>query len=61
VNFHLSDSDFFVALGITDEVEKLGLKGNKKKKSRKLDEDFMVTVSPSCVLALYSCAFLAHP
>ena len=30
------------ALGITDEVEKLGLKGNKKKKSKKLDEDYMV-------------------
>ena len=28
------------ALGITDEVETLGLKGNKKKKSKKLDEDF---------------------
>lgn len=30
------------ALGITDEVEKLGLKGNKRKKSKKLDEDYMV-------------------
>lgn len=30
------------ALGITDEVEKLGLKGNKKRKSKKLDEDYMV-------------------
>jgi histone-lysine N-methyltransferase SETD2 len=30
-------------LGISDEVEKLGLKGNKRKKSRKLDEDFTVT------------------
>lgn len=30
------------ALGITDEVEKFGLKGTKKKKGRKLDEDFVV-------------------
>lgn len=32
----------FAALGITDEVEKLGLKGNRKKKGKKLDEDYMV-------------------
>jgi hypothetical protein len=32
----------FSALGITDEVEMLGLKGSKKKKSKKLDEDYMV-------------------
>ena len=32
----------FVALGISDEVELLGLKGSKKKKGRKLDEDYMV-------------------
>ena len=31
-----------VALGISDEVELLGLKGSKKKKGRKLDEDYMV-------------------
>lgn len=30
------------ALGISDEVEKLGLKGNKRRKSKKLDEDYMV-------------------
>jgi hypothetical protein len=35
-------------LGITDEVEKLALKGTKKKKGKKLDEDYMVCdVSPS--------------
>lgn len=32
-----------LALGITDEVEMLGLKGNKKKKGKKLDEDFIVS------------------
>lgn len=30
------------ALGITEEVEALGLKGSKKKKGKKLDEDFTV-------------------
>lgn len=41
-----------LALGITDEVEKLGLKGNKKKKGRKLDEDYMVCLAivPSLLL-----------
>jgi hypothetical protein len=29
-------------LGIADEVEALQLKGNKKKKSKQLDEDFIV-------------------
>lgn len=33
-----------LALGITDEVEKLGLKGSKKKKGKKLDEDYIVRV-----------------
>lgn len=33
-----------VALGISDEVEQLGLKGNKKKKGKKLDEDFVVSM-----------------
>lgn len=33
------------ALGITDEVEQLGLKGNKKKKGKKLDEDYVVGLS----------------
>ena len=32
------------ALGITDAVEALQLKGNKKKKGKKLDEDFNVSV-----------------
>lgn len=32
-----------VALGITDEVEAMGMKGSKKKKSRQLDEDFVVS------------------
>ena len=32
----------FVALGISEEVEQLGLKGSKKKKSKKLDEDYLV-------------------
>ena len=31
-----------VALGITDEVELMEMRGNKKKKSRQLDEDFVV-------------------
>lgn len=31
-----------LALGIADEVEALQLKGNKKKKSKQLDEDFIV-------------------
>jgi len=35
----------FIALGITDEVERLGLKGSKKKKGKKLDEDYMVRTS----------------
>ena len=33
-----------VALGISDEVEQLGLKGNKKRSSKKLDEDYMVPI-----------------
>jgi [histone H3]-lysine36 N-trimethyltransferase len=32
-----------VALGIADEVEALQLKGTKKKKAKKLDEDFIVS------------------
>ncbi|KAF8549008.1 hypothetical protein OG21DRAFT_1500664 [Imleria badia] len=35
------DDLYLDALGISDEVEKLGLKGNKKRKSKKLDEDYM--------------------
>lgn len=34
------------ALGISDEVEKLGLKGSKKKKSKKLDEDYAPILKP---------------
>ena len=33
---------FVAALGISDEVDRLGLKGSRKKKSKKLDEDFIV-------------------
>ena len=35
------------ALGIAEEVEALGLKGSKKKKGRKLDEDFTVSCATS--------------
>lgn len=35
-----------LALGIYDEVERLGLKGSKKKKGKKLDEDFVVCRAP---------------
>lgn len=38
------------ALGITDEVEQLGLKGSKKRKSKKLDEDYMVLSHASLLL-----------
>lgn len=38
----IANTSALLALGITDEVEKLGLKGNKRKKGRKLDEDYMV-------------------
>jgi hypothetical protein len=44
------DDLFLDALGILDEVEALGLKGSKKKKGRKLGEDFVVgpsRISPS--------------
>ena len=49
--FHLSILDAFThprasALGISDEVEKLGLKGSKKKKSKKLDEDYAPILKP---------------
>lgn len=36
------DDLYIDALGIAEEVEALGLKGNKKKKGKKLDEDFKV-------------------
>lgn len=41
----IANAPTLLALGITDEVEKLGLKGNKKKKGRKLDEDYMVCLA----------------
>ncbi|GAA5891496.1 hypothetical protein JCM8208_007302 [Rhodotorula glutinis] len=40
------DDLYIDALGITDEVEQLELKGNKKKKGKKLDEDFTPTLHP---------------
>ncbi|KAF8438434.1 hypothetical protein L210DRAFT_3761363 [Boletus edulis BED1] len=40
------DELYLDALGITDEVEKLGLKGNRKRKSKKLDEDYMPELKP---------------
>jgi hypothetical protein len=39
-------ADARAALGITDEVETLGLKGSKKKKGRKLDEDYTPVLAP---------------
>jgi hypothetical protein len=41
------------ALGIADEVDRLGLKGSKKKKSKKLDEDWMVMVVSTSFLYRY--------
>jgi len=41
---------FVAALGISDEVDRLGLKGSKKKKSKKLDEDWMVIVAANSLL-----------
>jgi hypothetical protein len=40
------DTLFLDALGITDEVEALGLKGSKKKKGKRLDEDYMPVLHP---------------
>ncbi|GAA6037687.1 hypothetical protein JCM8097_002285 [Rhodosporidiobolus ruineniae] len=40
------DDLYIDALGITEEVEALGLKGSKKKKGKKLDEDFVPTLYP---------------
>ncbi|WVQ83668.1 hypothetical protein IAT38_005811 [Cryptococcus sp. DSM 104549] len=37
---------FLDALGITDEVDAMEMKGSKKKKSRQLDEDFVPTLRP---------------
>jgi hypothetical protein len=41
--FHCPHSRYIPALGIMDDVEALGLKGTKKKKGRKMDEDFIVS------------------
>jgi len=51
------------ALGIADEVDRLGLKGSKKKKSKKLDEDWMVSVASDHLLYASSerLVFTAHP
>ena len=47
--FHISAQlTLLVALGIADEVEQLGLKGSKKRKGKKLDEDFVVCFYPPC-------------
>jgi histone-lysine N-methyltransferase SETD2 len=43
---------FLDALGISEEVEELQLKGSKKKKSRQLDEDFIVSALPKYVADL---------
>ncbi|TBU31316.1 hypothetical protein BD311DRAFT_863539 [Dichomitus squalens] len=40
------DDLYLDALGITDEVEMYGLKGSKKKKGKKLDEDFIPDLKP---------------
>ncbi|KIM29208.1 hypothetical protein M408DRAFT_328900 [Serendipita vermifera MAFF 305830] len=40
------DDLYIDALGIADEVERLGLKGNRKKKGKKLDEDFTPVLKP---------------
>ncbi|EPQ55865.1 SET domain-containing protein [Gloeophyllum trabeum ATCC 11539] len=40
------DDLYLDALGITDEVEKLGLKGSKKRKGKKLDEDYLPVLKP---------------
>ncbi|THH26928.1 hypothetical protein EUX98_g7264 [Antrodiella citrinella] len=40
------DDLYLDALGISEEVEQLGLKGSKKKKGKKLDEDYLPTLKP---------------
>ncbi|KAI0742842.1 hypothetical protein C8Q80DRAFT_1107924 [Daedaleopsis nitida] len=40
------DDLYLDALGITEEVEMFGLKGSKKKKGKKLDEDFIPDLKP---------------
>lgn len=46
------DDLYLDALGIADEVDRLGLKGSKKKKGKKLDEDFVVCFW----ICLFGCA-----
>lgn len=50
--FQCSDIKCPLALGISDDVELLGLKGSKKRKSKKLDEDWMVSRNVLISLAL---------
>jgi hypothetical protein len=48
---HPADLQSPKALGITEDIERLSLKGSRKKKGRKLDEDFVVSAlysSPGC-------------
>ncbi|TFY70770.1 hypothetical protein EVG20_g2227 [Dentipellis fragilis] len=40
------DDLYLDALGISDEVDRLGLKGNKKKRGKKLDEDYVPILKP---------------
>lgn len=40
------DDLYLDALGITDEVNQMSLKGTKKKKGRKLDEDYIPILKP---------------
>ncbi|KAI0028737.1 hypothetical protein K488DRAFT_57880 [Vararia minispora EC-137] len=40
------DDMYLDALGLTDEIERLGLKGNKKRRGKKLDEDYMPAMKP---------------
>lgn len=50
------------ALGIADEVDRLGLKGSKKKRSKKLDEDWMVLIADnSCSYASAEARIFLQP
>lgn len=50
--FLIANVPVLLALGISDEVEMLGLKGSKKRKSKKLDEDYMVCLASALVLSV---------
>ena len=39
-----------IALGISDEVDMFGLKGSKKRKGKKLDEDYVPVLKPLSVM-----------